>query len=189
MLRLRIIIGDNDNGFLVQAVTLLTQAGYDVVHSDTSGTSLLRKIRSLNPDVVIADATLKGLSGFEISDIVEGEGVCPCIITFKSSPEEYALKLQKKIIYAYIQKPLNIETLRYAIENAYFNFKKFIELDRKLKERKIIEKAKGLLMKKYNMSEDKAYEYLRRKSMDKCLPMHKVAAVLIDVIEKKESSI
>lgn len=186
MLDLRIILGDNDSKFLVNTSLILNTMGYRVMDTDTSGTSLIRKIRQLNPDLVIADVNLRGISGFDISDIVEGERICPCIITFKNSPLEYELKLQKKLVYSYVQKPINAQTIGYAVENAYFTFKKLMELENKIKERKIVEKAKSLLMGKYNMSEERAYEYMRKKSMDNKTSMHKIALTIMDIINKKD---
>jgi two-component system, response regulator PdtaR len=186
MLNLRVVLGDNDAGFIAATSSLLNQVGYTVLGTDTSGASFLRKIRALNPDVAIVDVNIKGVSGFEISDILEGEGICPCIITFKSSPAEYALKLQEKLIYAYLQKPLNSGNLEYVIDNAYISFNKMMELKGKLKERKAVEKAKGLLMRKYKMSEEKAYDYMRKKSMDRGATLYKVALMIIDLIEKEK---
>lgn len=185
MLRLRIILGDNDESFILSTSSLLKSLGYNVIDTDTSGTSLIRKIRTLKPDAVLVDVNIKGISGFEISNIVEGEGICPCIITLKTNPSEYAVKLQQKLIYAYLQKPLNVSNVEYVIDNAYVNFKKILELNSKIHERKIIEKAKGLLMSKYNMSEEKAYEYIRKKSMDKSTSMYKISLAIIDIINKK----
>lgn len=186
MSKKKIIIGDNDKGFLSSTASLLSQMGYNVIDTDVSGAGLLRKIRMLNPDVAIVDVTLKGISGFEISDIVEGEGLCPCVITFKNNPSEYILKLQQKRVFAYVQKPISSVSLEYAIENAYSNFKKFIEVELKQKERKMIDKAKGYLIRKYGITEDKAYEYIRKKSMDKCISMYKVSLAIIDIIDEKE---
>lgn len=185
MLNLRIVIGDNDTAFLASTSSTLSQMGYTILSTESSGTSLLRKVRSLAPDVVIADVNLKGSSGFEISSILEGEGVCPCVLTFKGSPAEYALKLQEKMVYAYLQKPLNQGNLEFVIDNAYISFGKLMELRGKLSERKKVERAKGLLMDKYKLSEEKAYEYLRKKSMAKGMSLHKVAGMIIEIIEKQ----
>ena len=186
MQQLRIILGDSDEAFISTARQLLIELGHNVIDTDKSGTLLLRKIRTLNPDVVIVDVNMKGISGFEISSIVEGEGICPCIVTFKSSPFEYSIKLEQKLVYAYIQKPVNISALSYTIDNAYFNFKKIIGFQKSLSERKTIEKAKGLLMEKYNMNESKAYEYLRKKSMEKSTSLYKISRAIIEIIEKKD---
>lgn len=184
---LRIILGDNEELFIQGTVNILQRLGHTVIATDNSGTGLLRKIRAQHPDIVIADANLKGMSGFEISDVVEGEGICPCILTFKGSPSEYALKLQKKLVYSYIQKPINPEMLNYSIENAYYTFKKLFNLERKLKERRLVETAKGLLMEKYSMSEEEAFEYIRRKSMDKCTTMGRLAENIIRIINKNRT--
>ena len=185
MQNLKILIGDNDTAFIDNLTAMLNQLGYNVIGSDTSGTNFLRKIRSMNPDLVIADVSLRGMGGFEISDIVEGEGICPCIILLKGNPTEYMLKLDRKLVYAYIQKPVNISSITYVIDNAFYSFKKIIELQKKLQERKVIEKAKGILMTRYGFSEEKAYEYMKKKSMDKGAPMLKVAKTIIEIVQKK----
>jgi response regulator NasT len=185
MQNLRILIGDNDEIFLESFTLTLNQMGYNVVGTETSGTNLLRKIRNINPDIVIADVSLRGMGGFEISDIVEGEGLCPCIIIFKGNPSEYMLKLDKKLVYSYIQKPLETNSVKYIVDNAYYSFKRIMEVEKKLQERKFVEKAKGLLMSRYGFTEDKAYEYLKKKSMDKGTPIIKIAKSVIEIIEKK----
>lgn len=184
--RLKVAVGDNDEEFLKSIQIMLNQLGFMVVAIENSGTTLMRKIRSINPDIVIADANLKGMNAFEIANVVEKEGICPCIVTIKGSIEQYYEKLKNKIVFAYIQKPINAINLKYAIESSYFNFKNIMEIDKKLKERKIIEKAKGLVMKKYNVSEEKAYEYMRKKSMDKGVSLYRIAQAIIDIIENKE---
>lgn len=186
MQQLRIILGDSDDAFISTARQLLIELGHIVIDADDSGTMLLRKIRTLNPDVVIVDVNMKGISGFEISSIVEGEGICPCIVTFKNSPFEYSIKLEQKLVYAYIQKPVNITTLSYTVDNAYFNFKKMMGFQKSLNERKTIEKAKGLLMEKYKMNESKAYEYMRKKSMEKSTSMYKISRAIIEIIKKND---
>lgn len=181
---LRVILGDNEDSFIAGTTSILQKLGHNVINTDNSGPGLLRKIRAQHPDVVIADANLKGMSGFEISDIVEGEGICPCILTFKGSPSEYALKLQKKLVYSYIQKPVSLDILNYTIENAFYTFKKLFSLEKKLQERRLVEKAKGLLMIKYSISETDAYEYIRKKSMDKCVSMGTLSANIIRALDK-----
>ncbi|MCX7951267.1 MAG: ANTAR domain-containing protein [Clostridiales bacterium] len=184
--RLKVAVGDNDEEFLKSIQIMLNQLGFMVVALENSGTALIRKIRSINPDIVLADANLKGMNAFEIASVVEKEGICPCIVTIKGSIEEHYEKLKNKVVFAYIQKPINAINLKYAIESSYFNFKNIMEMDKKLKERKIIEKAKGLVMKKYNISEEKAYEYMRKKSMDKGVSLYRIAQAIIDIIENKD---
>jgi response regulator NasT len=60
-----------------------------------------------------------------------------------------------------------------------------MEVEKKLQERKFVEKAKGLLMSRYGFTEEKAYEYLKKKSMDKGTPIIKIAKSVIEIIEKK----
>lgn len=187
--RLKVAVGDNDEEVLKSIQIMLVQMGCNVVALETSGSALLRKIRSLNPDVSIIDVNLRGMSAFEISNVVEKQGICPCIITIKGSIDEYYDKLKDKLVFAYLQKPINAFNLRYAIESAYFNYKNIMNMDKKLKERKIIDKAKGLIMKKYNLTEERAYEYIRKKSMDKGVSMARIAQAIIDIIEEKNKKV
>ena len=90
-------------------------------------------------------------------------------------------------IFAYIIKPINPEQLDAAVEFSINNVIKVNELQLKimgleteLKNRKLIDKAKGIVMKKLKNSEDEAYQYLRKKSMDLAVPMSKLAAMIID---------
>lgn len=182
---LRLVLGDNDKNFIESMSKILRQKGYNVLSSETSGTALLRSIRRINPDVVIADAELKGMNGFDIAQIVENEWICPCVVLIKGSSSAYFSKLKEKLVYAYLQKPIDVQSVEYVIDNAYFNFKKILELDKKLKERKTVEKAKGLLIERYNISEDKAFEYIRKKSMDNCISLYITSLKIIEAIKKK----
>ncbi|MEG0371402.1 MAG: ANTAR domain-containing protein [Clostridium sp.] len=180
----KIIIGDNDGDFLETIKYRLSQIGHTVLDTDTSGVGLIRKIRSLNPDIVIAEGNLKGMTGFEIGEILEGEGICPCIVSFKGEPSEYKTNLSRKRIKAYLKKPIDYNEIDYILKYSISEFEMIIKEDKKAKEKKIVDKGKKLLMDKYLLSEEDAYKYIRKKSMDKGITMYKMAQALIEVIKK-----
>lgn len=180
----KIIIGDSDENFLDSIKFRLLQMGHRVLDVDTSGTSLIRKIRSLDPDIVIAEVTLKGISGFEIADILEGEGTCPCIVSFKGEPSQYKISLSRKKVKTYLKKPVDYNELDFILKHSLDELENALKEEKKEKEKKIINKAKKMLMEKYKVSEEEAYKYIRKKSMDKGTSMVKVSILIIDLIRK-----
>lgn len=182
----KIIIGDNDETFLETIKFKLSQMGHIVLDTDTSGSGLLRKIRILNPDIVIAEATLKGISGFEIGDILEGEGACPCIVSFKGEPSQYKINLTRKRVKSYLKKPIDYREVDYILKHSLKELELSIKEEKKIKEKKIIDKAKKMIMDKYSLNEEGAYQYIRKKSMDRGTSMYKLSILLIDVLREKD---
>lgn len=185
MVSYKIIIGDNDERFLDVIKSKLLQMGHVVLDVDTSGTGLLRKIRSLSPDIVIADVNLKGLTGFEIAEIIEGENICPCIISLKGDAFQYKLNFSRKKVKTYLKKPVDYNEINHIIKHALNEFSHSLKDDKKSKEKQIVNEAKTLLMNKYKISEDEAYKYIRKKSMEKGINMYKLSLMLIDIIKKR----
>ncbi|KMT21761.1 ANTAR domain-containing response regulator [Clostridium cylindrosporum] len=181
----KIIIGDNDESFLETLKFRISQTGHRVLDTDTSGAALLRKIRSLSPDIVIAEATLKGVSGFEIADILEGEGICPCIVSFKGEPSQYKINISRKKVKTYLRKPVDYSEIDYLLKHSIDEFHRALKEEKKAKEKKTVDKAKKMLMEKYNLGEEDAYKYIRKKSMDKGSTMYKISLILIDVLKTK----
>ncbi|MEF9952700.1 MAG: ANTAR domain-containing protein [Clostridium sp.] len=185
----KIIIGDHDCEFLEGLKFRLSGLSHNVLDTDTSGPSLLRKIRSLNPDIVIVEANMKGMTGFEIADILEGEGICPCIISFKGEASQYRIALSSKKTKAYLKKPIDYNELDYILNQSIRDFDFMIKEEKKKKEKKIIDKAKKMLMDKYSIDEEKAYTYIRKKSMEKKTTMYKISLLLIDILKANKEGI
>ncbi|MEG0005736.1 MAG: ANTAR domain-containing protein [Clostridium sp.] len=179
----KIIIGDNDIDFLEGLKFKLSGLSHQVIGWDTSGPSILRKIRSLNPDIVIVEANMKGISGFEIGEILEGEGICPCIISFKGEASQYRIALSLKKVKTYLKKPIDYNELDYILSQSVKDFEYILKEEKKRKEKKVIDKAKKMLMDKYSIDEEKAYTYIRKKSMDKKTTMYKISLLLIDLLK------
>lgn len=185
MLNYKIIIGDNDTEFLEILKFRLISLGHLVLDTYTSGAPLLRKARMLNPDIVIVDANLKGISGFEIGEILENDGICPCIVSFKGEALEYKINISRKKVKTYLKKPIDFKELDYILKHALDEFENYKKEEKKNKEKVIINKAKKMLMNNYNIDEEKAYSYIRKKSMDKGLSKYKMSLLIIDLLKNK----
>lgn len=181
----KIIIGDNDIDFLNVLKNRLITMGHSVLDVDTSGTSLLRKVRGLSPDIIIAEANLKGISGFEIAEIIEGENLCPCIVSFKGEPLEYKINISRKKVKTYLKKPVDYKELEYILKHSIEELESCKKEEELIKGKRVINRAKRMLMVEYSLDEEKAYKYIKKKSMDKRLSMYKVALSIIDIIKNK----
>ncbi|MCL6634784.1 MAG: ANTAR domain-containing protein [Peptococcaceae bacterium] len=189
----RIVIADADAGFRKKLKEMLVHAGYLVTGEVGDGRSALKVIFQTEPDLVIMDPKLPGAEGLEIVRIIEEQRVAPVILLTAFHEQELLEEAKDSWIFAYLVKPVGGAQLFPAIEIAIASFRKFIRLEeenrrlrRTLEERKLVEKAKGLVMEARGLNEREAYKYLQKLSMDSCVPMAKVARQIIARFNKKD---
>ncbi|MCL6639391.1 MAG: response regulator [Firmicutes bacterium] len=182
----RIAIADDDAAFRKKLKETLVHAGYMVVAEAGHGRSLLKAVFQTEPDLVIMDAKLPGAEGLEIARIIEEHRVAPVILLTASHEKEVLEEAKASRVFAYLVKPLSEAHLLPAIEISIANFKQMLRLqeeNKKLKQalesRKLVEKAKGLVMEARGWSEKEAYKYLQKLSMDNCVPIASVARQII----------
>ncbi len=155
-----------------------------------SGSETLRKARMLNPDLLILDYDLGDMTGYQVSEVIIGEGLGSVILLANQIQKDYA---EQNFEYPYLiclRKPLNKAVLVNSVEIALKSRKgiKMLEeeierLKEDIQSRKIIEKAKGILMKALGIDEEEAYARIRKRSMDSQMPMKAVAGVIIATMD------
>lgn len=181
----KIVVADNDDAFRKAVSDILTKKGYKVYQaSDTAGT--LRISRSIIPSLVIIDVNLRGMNAFDTARIVEEDNIATVIFITGNPDKSFFNRLEKMNIYAYLTKPINpsqlIQIVEFSIINSYKikSLKdKVQKLENSIEARKKIEKAKGILIQKLNISEDEAYKRIRKKSMDDCVSMDIISDEII----------
>lgn len=181
----RIVIADSGSTSRKQICSLLKQKGYKIYEA-TDGAGALRITRSVLPHLVLIDVNIWGINAFKLGEIIEEERLSTVIYITGNPDQHFYQVLEKMNIFAYIIKPINAAHLHQIIEFALANLKKITMLEAKVKKleknlaaRKKVERAKGILMKKMNFSEEEAYQYLRKQSMDECTTMEKIAERII----------
>jgi len=189
----RVVIADADTSYRKKLKEILNQAGYLVVGEVGEGRSALKVIFQTEPDVVIMDAMLPGLEGLDVVRIIEEHRVAPVILL--AYPHEWEVLEKDKFswVFAFLVKPVSELLLFPAIEIAVANFRKLVRLEEEnkrlrqaLEERKLVEKAKGLVMEARGLNEKEAYKFLQKLSMDNCMPIARVARRIIARYDKKE---
>lgn len=188
----RIVVADPDAVFRKKLKEILQHFGYLVVGEVGDGRSALKVIFQNEPDLVIMDSRLPGTNGLEVAGIIEEHRVAPVILL--SAPHEIEVldEIRASWIFAYLVKPICEDILIPSIEVVIANYRKLLKLEqenKKLKQtletRRLIEKAKGIIMKENRLSEEDAYRYLQKLSMNRCVPMVKIAKEVISASEEK----
>jgi len=164
----------------------LSQQGFSVVDESTDGSTALRNIKTLHPDLVIADAGLSGINGIKLAEILDEEEIAPVIVVTSSTKEGLWVDLKQPQKVAFLQRPITKAGLLQTIQLVLISYRQqkslkeeIKRLKEQLEDRKIIEKAKGIIMDKYTMTEKEAYRFLQKRSMDTGTPLRELARAII----------
>jgi response regulator NasT len=182
----RVVIADSDLNFRRKIKDILRHMGYMVIGEAGDGKNALQVIFQVEPEIVILEEKIPGSEGIDIAEIVGEHQVAPVVLTVEINPRGVEELARKTGVYGILTKPLQETNILPVLETALANFervtrlqKEASDLRRQLETRKLVEQAKGLLIEKEGISEQEAYKYLQKISMDKCLPMAKVARQVI----------
>ncbi|HHV61630.1 MAG TPA: ANTAR domain-containing protein [Firmicutes bacterium] len=193
MRRREVFIADKSASSRQRLRRILTEAGYAVVGEAGDGSSALRGIRSLEPEVVVLDSDLPALNGFEVARIVEEDHLAPVVLIASQTSWEFVEKAKESSVSAYLVRPVSERDLIPAIELAIANYErrsrlqeKIRELEESLESRKVIERAKGVLMKTMGLSESEAYRLIQKQAMDKSTSMRAIAEAVLLTYELKK---
>ncbi len=178
--RATIIIADSKDSSRKVLKDLLNRSGYLVEAEATNGPELLRKARTMYPDLVIIDSGLEGGSIPEIAGIIEGDQISTVLVLIQGSlsrvPDDVA----------HIQKPYTEDTLL-SVLNILLLYQSRLSSARKevsalkesLQTRKRVEQAKGILMKQLEIDEAEAYRSMQKESMNRGISMKELAQAII----------
>ncbi|MGM1033095.1 MAG: ANTAR domain-containing response regulator [Bacillota bacterium] len=182
----RILVVEDESIVLLDITIMLKDAGFDVVGHARNGEKAIELAHALQPDLVLMDIKMPKMNGLKASDVISNTFQIPVLLLTAFSQREYIDEAKRANIVGYLVKPITEANLIPAVEIALLqaaNTKKYQErnaqLDETLTNRKVIEKAKGIIMKRKNVTEEIAYNKLRGLSMDKQLSMVTVARRII----------
>lgn len=165
---------------------LLTNAGFEVVGTARDGERAIELAYERRPDLILINTELPKLDGLKASGIIHKAYRIPSLLMTSSGQKEHMEEMKKPYIMGYLVKPIAEESLKSAVEMALVKARnqklyeeKVMALDVSLQERKSIEKAKGIIMRKRKVTEEKAYRLLRNLSVNKHLPMVQIAELIV----------
>lgn len=182
----RIVIADPDEKFRRELKRILNAAGAIIVGDAGDGLTALKITRTTQPDLVIINAQLPVMDGLELAKTIEESRIAPVILLTEITEKDFVHRTTESWIFGYLIKPVTKETLFGAIQSALANFQRLTKLERelaKLKDtlatRKIVDKAKGILMETLKITEEQAFRRIQKQSMDKGIPMRSIAEAII----------
>ena len=186
MERTRVIVADDESLIRMDLREMLTNLGYLVVGEVADGRSAVNEGRELRPDIVIMDIKMPDMDGIEAAKILTEERIAPVVLLSAYSQRDLVDRAREAGVTAYLVKPYREEDLTPAIEVALARFREFQELQQQvldlqtaLETRKLVDRAKGILMDKQGLSEAEAFRKIQKMSMDNCKPMKDVAEAII----------
>lgn len=193
MAKTRVIVADDESVIRLDLKEMLSSLGYLVVGEAGDGTSAVNLARQLKPDIVVMDIKMPGIDGIEAAAALTRERVCPVLLLTAYSDKDLVERAKEAGVAAYLVKPFRESDLSPAIEVALSRFQEFKALEREiadlkdtLETRKLVDRAKGILMDTQGLSEQEAFRRIQKMSMDKRLPMKEVAQAIILAQEAQE---
>jgi len=181
----RILVAEDEALIRLDLVEMLTEAGYEVVGQATNGVEAVALAKELKPDLAILDVKMPELDGISAAqEIIE---ISPVLMLTAFSQKELVERARDAGVMAYVVKPFSVNDLTPAIEIAMSRHlqmrtlrEEVADLYERLETRKIIDRAKGILMKAMDLSEPEAFTWIQRSAMDRRLSMKEVALAVTD---------
>uniref|UniRef100_A0A7C3SS12 Transcriptional regulatory protein PdtaR n=1 Tax=Dictyoglomus turgidum TaxID=513050 RepID=A0A7C3SS12_9BACT len=190
---IRVLIAEDEPIVRMDIKEILEGQGYEVVGEASDGQVAVELARKLKPDVIIMDIRMPNLDGIEAAKILTQEEIAPIIFLTAYSDKELVEKAKEVGVISYIVKPFKESDLFPAIEIAIARFKEFQLLRKEvgdlkdaLETRKLVDRAKGLLMDREGLKEHEAFRLIQKASMDKRKPMKEIAQAIILAYELKD---
>jgi response regulator NasT len=187
---LRIAVADDEADMRDFFSTILPTLGHQVVAVAKTGRELIEQCRELHPDLAVTDIKMPDMDGLDATREINRAGPMPVILVSAYSDDEYLERSKTDYILAYLVKPIKKADLSPAISMAMHRFGLFQELIREaaslrqaLEDRKIVERAKGILMKKANLSEEDAFRRLQRLASSKNRKLVEIAHMILTAEE------
>ena len=184
--RRRVLIAEDEALIRLDLAEMLAEEGYEVVGEAGDGETAVRLTREQKPDLVILDVKMPIMDGIAAAEQIAGDRLAPVVILTAFSQRDLVERAQAAGAMAYLVKPFQKSDLVPAIEIALSRFAELSALEAevagltdRLESRKAIDRAKGLLMTKYGMSEPDAFRWIQRAAMDHRLTMRQVADRII----------
>ena len=183
---LRVLIADDEALHNLALSSQLQQLGHQVVGTAANGREAVEKARETQPDLIFLDIRMPELTGPEAAHAIAAERPVPIIILSAYSDDRTVGEATKAPIFHYLVKPVDPHDLAPAMAVARARFAEWQnarserdQLETRLEERKVIERAKGLLMETRGLNEREAYRFLQKTSQDKNTPMVELARKIL----------
>lgn len=189
--RLRVVIADDEPITRMDLKELLEENGYEVVGQATDGFDAIEICKTLKPDLVLMDIKMPLLDGLSAARIMNDErfGITIMLLTAYSE-REFIEKAKDVGVSGYLVKPIDEKSIVPSIELAVASAreiqtlqKDIAKVEQRLESRTIIEKAKGKVMARDGITEQEAYDFIRKLGQRKNISMKRISEIILQSVE------
>ncbi len=183
---LRVVVAEDEALIRLDLAEMLAEAGYEVVGQAGDGAQAVTLVRQLRPDVVLMDVKMPVLDGISAAEQIGEQGLAPVVMLTAFSQRDLVERARDAGVMAYVVKPFTRADLAPAIELARSRWSELqeltaevAELGDRLETRKLVDRAKGVLMGQLKLTEADAFRWIQKTAMDRRLSMREVAEAVI----------
>lgn len=187
---LRIAIAEDEPEVLADLEETLAELGHNVVAAVGTGRELVAACRDACPELVITDINMPDMDGLAAAGEIRGIRPTPVIIVSAYHDQEFLDRAMQEHVLAYLIKPIGSETLKTSIVLAMQRFREFLALQEQaaslsqaLEDRKLIERAKGILMQRAGLNEPDAFRRLQTQASRKNRKLVDIARTIVEAEE------
>jgi response regulator NasT len=189
----RVLIAEDEALIRLDLKEMLEEEGYDVVGEAGDGAAAVALAEELLPDLVILDVKMPVLDGIAAAEQIARKRIAPVVILTAFSQRDLVEKAREAGAMAYLVKPFQKKDLLPTIEMALSRYTELVgleaevdDLQARLEARKLVERAKGVLMSNHGMTEPEAFRWIQRTSMNKRLTMRALAEGVLAGTDRPE---
>ena len=188
----RVLIAEDEALIRLDLSEMLAEEGFEVVGQAVDGEQAVTMATELRPDLVIMDVKMPKKDGIDAAAEIVGEQIAPVVILTAFSQRELIERARDAGAMAYLVKPFSKADLLPAIELAVARYAEtaalraeVADISQRLEARKVIDRAKGLLMTHQKMTEPEAFRWIQRTAMDRRTSMQAVANAVLEGLSAK----
>jgi len=185
-LELKVLIADDEAIIRLDLKNILESMGHKVVAEAGDGSTAVDLARQTPLDLAILDIKMPEMDGLDAAKIIADEKICPVLLLTAYSQEDLITRAKEAGVFGYLIKPFKAADLLPAIEIAVSRYlemdtleKEIGTLQEKIETRKLVDRAKGILMDKRGMKESDAFRWIQTQSMNARKSMREIAEAVI----------
>ncbi|GAA1197252.1 response regulator [Brevibacterium paucivorans] len=187
----RVVVAEDESVIRLDIVEMLREVGYDVVGEAADGESAIHLADELRPDLVVMDIKMPKMDGITAAEHIAKARIAPVVLLTAFSQKELVYRARDAGAMAYVVKPFTSADLVPALEIALSRHAEITALEAEISDltdrfetRKLVERAKSLLISNMGLTEPEAFRWIQKTSMDRRLTMREVAETVLNQIEK-----
>ncbi len=181
----RILIAEDETLIRLDLAEMLREAGYEVIAEASNGEEAIAQAEEKQPDLAILDVKMPKLDGISAAEKISK--LCPTLMLTAFSQRDLVERARDAGVMSYVVKPFTIDDLVPAIEIASSRYQQLLalqdeisDLTERLETRKLVDQAKGILMKAMNLSEPEAFKWIQKSAMDRRVTMKEISLAILD---------